>query len=82
MTRQQIAAAAAVVCALLALFVLCDRRLSEYARQDAAHAARRCALLLSVAPTASDSLSVLQGTSWRIGCAGALTADTTQAIAR
>lgn len=56
--------------------------IAENDRRSWAHAARRCALVLSAARTSGDSLEVLRGDGWAIGCASALTADTMPERAR
>ena len=72
---------AGLLCLLACLSACTPQR--EIYRQVAAHQARACALRLSIARTASDSVAILEDEiagSWsyygRATCASALTADT------
>lgn len=64
----------AVVCLLVA-FVVRDVRATE--RALTAQAQRACVTRLSMVSTKADSLAILSGDSWKIGCAWILAADTT-----
>ena len=66
------------VCAILLFVAGCEpsANYNERTRRDYAHAARACALKLSVAPGIADSLRILEGTSWTPGCARSMTYDT------